>query len=204
MVDTKFELTDTKEKVVEMKNEVTIIKDNFINANELIGDMKTDINILKNNTDILIEDAKNNSDMLGYMIDENNVLKEEMGDIKENLNKVSEKLGISVEDRVPKPQKSSKLEMFIVLQKNNYKNNNKTYEYYAICGQIGYSIYKAKKMIQDEDYSELFKIEYTPNTKNLFHRLKENLKGKIKFSSNKFNVSISKDRLIEEVQNIET
>jgi hypothetical protein len=57
-------------------------------------------------------------------------------------------------------------------------------------------------MVKDEDYSEFFKIEYTPNTKNLFHRLKENLKGKIKFSSNKFNVNLSKERLIEEANNI--
>ena len=204
LVDLNIELKDTKEKVIEMKNEIVIVKENFTNANEYIEDMKTDIAILKDNTDVLIEGVKNSNDMLEYMIDENNVLKEEMVDVKENLNKVSEKLGISVEDRVPKPQKSSKLEMFIILQKNNYENNNNTYEYYAICGQIGYSNHKAKKMIRDEDYSELFKIEYTPNTKNLFHRLKENLKNKIKSSSNKFNVSISKERLIEEVKNIET
>jgi len=204
LVDLNIELKDTKEKVIEMKNEVIIVKDNFTITNERIEEMKTDISILKDNTDMLIEDVRSGNDMLEYMIDENNLLKEEIGDVKENLNKVSEKLGISVEDRVSKPQKSSKLEMFIILQKNDYKNNSKTYEYYAICGQIGYSNHKAKKMIKDEYYSELFKIEYTPNTKNLFHRLKENLKSKIKFSSNKFNVSISKERLIEEVKNIET
>lgn len=125
------------------------MKDNFIIANERIEDMKTDIAILKDNTDMLIEYVKSINDMLEYMIDENNVLKEEMVDVKENLNKVSEKLGISVEDRVPKPQKSSKLEMFIILHKNNYMNNNNTYEYYAICGQIGYNNHKANKMINE-------------------------------------------------------
>ena len=88
------------------------------------------------------------------------------------------------------------------MKKNNFvKSNNKDYEYYVICGQIGYSNSKSKKMTTQENYSEIFRIEYTPNTKNLLHRLKEQ-NYKITYSSNKFNTSIQSDRLIEYIREI--
>ena len=123
--------------------------------------------------------------------------------IKNKLNNiVSTKLGISVEDRVPKSKINSKLEIFILLKKNNFvKTNNKDYEYYVICGQIGYSNSKSKKMTTQEDYSEIFRIEYTPNTKNLLHRLKEQ-NYKITYLSNKFNTNISPYTLIEYIREI--
>ena len=130
-------------------------------------------------------------------MEENNELKDEVNEVNEKINIVSTKLGISVEDRVPKSKINSKLEIFILLKKNNFiKSSNKDYEYYVICGQIGYSNSKSKKMTTQEDYSEIFRIEYTPNTKNLLHRLKEQ-NHKITYLSNKFNTSIQSDTLIE-------
>ena len=135
-------------------------------------------------------------DMLEYIMEENNELKDEVNEVKEKINVVSTKLGISVEDRVPKSKINSKFEIFILLKKNNFvKSNNKDYEYYVICGQIGYSNSKSKKMTTQENYTEIFRIEYTPNTKNLLHRLKEQ-KYNITYSSNKFNTKINSETLI--------
>lgn len=137
-------------------------------------------------------------------MEENNELKEEVNEVKEKINNVSTKLGISVEDRVPKTEKTSKMEVFIMLKKNDFnKNNKKEFEYYAICGQIGYSKTKSKKMVKDENYTEVLVIEYSPNTKNLLNRLKEQMKHSIVFLSNKFNTNLSTDTLIEYITEIE-
>jgi len=79
--------------------------------------------------------------------------------------------------------------MSLLRKKNFVKRNKKEYEYYAICGQVKYTNFKANKMVEEENYEEILRIEYTPNTKNLLHRLKEQNfeRFTIDFSSNKFN-----------------
>jgi hypothetical protein len=54
---------------------------------------------------------------------------------------------------------------------------------------VKYTNFKANKMVEEENYEEILRIEYTPNTKNLLHRLKEQNfeRFTIDFSSNKFN-----------------
>jgi hypothetical protein len=185
-----------------LKDNISELNETNINLNNNVVELKENTNILIHNQDELLESSKIQIDILEYMMEENNELKDEVNEVKEKINVVSIKLGISVEDRVPKSKINSKLEIFILLKKNNFvKSNNKDYEYYVICGQIGYSNSKSKKMITQENYSEIFRIEYTPNTKNLLHRLKEQ-NYKITYSSNKFNTNISPDRLIEYIREI--
>ena len=209
IVDLKGNIVDLKGNIVDLKGNIVDLKDNIVELNETnntlnnsVVELKENTNILIQNQDDLLESSKVQIDMLEYIIEENNELKEEVNEVKEQINVVSTKLGISVEDRVPKTKINSKLEIFILLKKNNFvKSNKKDFQYYVICGQIGYSNSKSKKMIREEDYSEIFRIEYTPNTKNLLHRLKEQ-KYNITFSSNKFNTSIHSDTLIEYIREI--
>ena len=204
--ETNIELEDSvielKDSVIELKDSVIELKDSVIELKETNIVLKENTNILISNQEDLLESSKIQTDMLEYIMDENNELKDEVNEVNEKINIVSTKLGISVEDRVPKSKINSKLEIFILLKKNNFvKTNNKDYEYYVICGQVGYSNSKSKKMTTQEDYSEIFRIEYTPNTKNLLHRLKEQ-NYKITYLSNKFNTSISPHTLIEYIREI--
>ena len=201
----KDNISELNETNINLKDNISELNETNINLNNNVVELKENTNILIHNQDDLLESSKIQIDMLEYMMEENNELKDEVNEVKEKINVVSTKLGISVEDRVPKTKINSKLEIFILLKKNNFvKSNNKDYEYYVICGQIGYSNSKSKKMTTQENYSEIFRIEYTPNTKNLLHRLKEQ-NYNIIYSSNKFNTNISPYTLIEyilEINNI--
>ena len=201
-INLKDNISGLNDNISGLKDNISELNETNINLNNNVVELKENTNILIHNQDDLLESSKIQIDMLEYMMEENNELKDEVNEVKEKINVVSTKLGISVEDRVPKSKINSKLEIFILLKKNNFvKSNNKDYEYYVICGQIGYSNSKSKKMITQENYSEIFRIEYTPNTKNLLHRLKEQ-NYKITYSSNKFNTSIQSYRLIEYIREI--
>ena len=196
VVGLKDNIVGLKDNIVGLKDNISELNENNINLNNNVVELKENTHILIRNQDDLLESSKMQIDMLEYIMEENNELKDEVNEVKEKINVVSTKLGISVEDRVPKSKINSKFEIFILLKKNNFvKSNNKDYEYYVICGQIGYSNSKSKKMTTQENYTEIFRIEYTPNTKNLLHRLKEQ-KYNITYSSNKFNTKINSETLI--------
>jgi len=192
------------DNIVELKEDIGLLNDN-------VNILKEDANIILSNQNDLMESSKTQIDMLDYMIEENNELKDEMNNVKEKITDVQVKLGISVEDRVPKTEKKSKSETFILLEKEEYVvrggehlvgENEDEYQYQAVCGQIGYSNSKAKKLIREENYKEILKIEYTPNTKNLLNRLKEQ-KLKITFQYNKFNTDIARETLIDYIRKID-
>jgi hypothetical protein len=212
----KYDIQDTN--ILSLRENIIDLKESNNEINEICNSLKEDNNEIKevclslkennhviiSNQNELLESSKTQNDILEYIIEENNDLKEEVNDVKEKINNVSTKLGISVEDRVPKTEKTSKMEIFIMLKKNNFnKNNKKEFEYYAICGQNGYSKTKSKKMVKDENYTEVLVIEYSPNTKNLLNRLKEQMKHSITFLSNKFNTNLSTDTLTEYIREIE-
>ena len=197
IVGLKDNISELNETNINLKDNISELNENNINLNNNVVELKENTHILISNQDDLLESSKMQIDMLEYIMEENNELKDEVNEVKEKINVVSTKLGISVEDRVPKTKINSKFEIFILLKKNNFvKSNNKDYEYYVICGQIGYSNSKSKKMTTQENYTEIFRIEYTPNTKNLLHRLKEQ-KYNITYSSNKFNTKINYETLID-------
>ena len=198
-------------RYIEMCKKYDIQYDNIVELKEDIGLLNNNVNILKEDVNIhlsnqndLMESSKTQNDMLEYIIEENNELKDEMTVVKEKITDVQVKLGISVEDRVPKTEKKSKSESFILLEKEDYVvgEDDDEYQYQAVCGQIGYSNSKAKKLIREENYKEILKIEYTPNTKNLLNRLKEQ-KLKITFQYNKFNTDIARETLIDHIRKID-
>jgi hypothetical protein len=198
----KYDIQDTN--ILSLRENIIDLKESNNEINEICNSLKENNHVIISNQNELLESSKTQNDILEYIIEENNDLKEEVNDVKEKINNVSTKLGISVEDRVPKTEKTSKMEIFIMLKKNNFnKNNKKEFEYYAICGQNGYSKTKSKKMVKDENYTEVLVIEYSPNTKNLLNRLKEQMKHSITFLSNKFNTNLSTDTLTEYIREIE-
>ena len=108
------------------------------------------------------------------------------------MNYACKKLDIAVEDRVPKTDNQDKLEDFILLKS---KNKKALYKYYAICGQYIYVDRKSNKKINKENYTkinfttsdgneEISRIDNVPNSKNLWHRLKEKLKKKVEYCGN--------------------
>ena len=204
-------IVELKDINTELKEDIGLLNDNIVELKEDIGLLNDNVNILKEDVNIhlsnqndLIESSKTQNDMLEYIIEENNELKDEMTVVKEKITDVQVKLGISVEDRVPKTEKKSKSETFILLEKEDYVvgEDDDEYQYQAVCGQIGYSNSKAKKLIREENYKEILKIEYTPNTKNLLNRLKEQ-KLKITFQYNKFNTNIARETLIDHIRKID-
>jgi hypothetical protein len=124
----------------------------------------------------------------------------------ENQAKMMEKLGIAKEIVVPKEQNKDYHEMFTLLKRTDYEDDDEdSYEYYAICGQIKYvKTTRSRKMRQD-GMVEVLSFEYTPNTKNILHRMKEQLSGSIRCRGNNIDRigRVSERRLIRLIREIE-
>jgi len=124
----------------------------------------------------------------------------------ERLGHVEEKLGIAKEIVVPKEQNKDYHEMFTLLKRTDYDPSDESeYEYYAICGQIKYVKATRSRRMNTEDMVEVLSFEYTPNTKNILHRIKEQLRGFITCSGNKIdrNERFSERRFVKRIREIE-
>ena len=129
------------------------------------------------------------------MIDQNQ-------EIQGELAVVQDKLNISIEDRVPKVRTMNRLEQFILIKKNR---PNDRYQYYVICGQNVYvttRIGLLKRRFQE--MKVILKLEYQPNTKNLFGRFKETRQGDVNVRMNDLElVTITEEELIAEFQRLD-
>jgi hypothetical protein len=124
----------------------------------------------------------------------------------ERLGHVEDKLGIAKEIVVPKEQNKDYHEMFTLLKRTDYDPTDEDdYEYYAICGQIKYVKTSRNRRMKTEGMVEVLSFEYTPNTKNILHRIKEQLRGFITCSGNKIdrNVRFSERRFVSRIREIE-
>jgi hypothetical protein len=124
----------------------------------------------------------------------------------ERLGHVEDKLGIAKEIVVPKEQNKDYHEMFTLLKRTDYDPSDEDdYEYYAICGQIKYVKTSRNRRMKREGMVEVLSFEYTPNTKNILHRIKEQLRGFITCSGNKIdrNVRFSERRFVSRIREIE-
>lgn len=101
---------------------------------------------------------------------------------------IAEKLDIATDERAPKSEDVKKHEMFILMQLNNRRYN---YAYYVLCRQ--------KESIQDgldnilkrhPNASEALRIEYQPNSKNLFQLIKDGLRSSGKVSVRYNNIDL--------------
>jgi hypothetical protein len=132
---------------------------------------------------------------LNEIKDQNDLLINQNDDIQGELAVVQDKLDCSLEDRCPKVQTSKKLEQFVLLKKNKPTDR---FPYYVICGQQVYvntRITSLKKRYPK--MTTLLKLEYQPNTKNLFGRFKETHKDDVVVKMNDIQlVTITESELI--------
>ena len=137
--------------------------DKITNLEQMMADMSLQI--------------KKQSDVLYEVRDQNNLLIDQNDDIQGELAVVQNKLDTSLEDRCPKVLTKNKLEQFVLIKKNK---QNDRYSYYVICGQQVYVTTRITAL--KRRYPKmiiLLKLEYQPNTKNLFGRFKETHKDDV-------------------------
>jgi hypothetical protein len=122
-------------------------------------------------------------------------------EIQENLAVVQDKLDISVEDRCPKVQTNNRLEQFVLIK----KNTKDKYPFYVICGQQIYVTSRTTLLRRRyPNMTTLLKLEYQPNTKNLFGRFKETHKEDVNVRMNDIQlVSISEQELVEAFEKLD-
>lgn len=138
--------------------------------------------------------------------DMNNTLdtvKEVSNTINERLEVVEEKLDNVKANVVPVSQKSSVMEMFVLLKYTEYDPATQ-YQYYTVCGQVKYVKNTRASLISKEKMVEVLCIEYTPNTKNILHRIKDELNDHISYRGNKIDIkdNITEDEFIEAINKI--
>jgi hypothetical protein len=191
-----YQIELNKKYIIKLKNKI-VEKDKQI----IIKDDKID-ELLKKTNELLNrskKSEKNDRKMKQHLEDITinlDDIKEELTESNTKLNYACKKLDFAVEDRVPKTDNINKLEDFILLKS---KNKKALYRYYAICGQSSYVDRKSNKKINKENYEiikfislngseEFSKIDNVANSKNLWHRLKEQLRKKVEYCGNEMNL----------------
>jgi hypothetical protein len=136
------------------------------------------------------------------LISQNEDFQGEFDNIQGELAVVQDKLNTSIEDRVPKVKTLNKLEQFILIKKNKV---NESYQYYVICGQNVYVTTRIGLLKRRFEKMEIIlKLEYQPNTKNLFGRFKETQKGNANVRMNDIElVNMTEEDLIEEFKKLD-
>jgi len=162
-----------------------------------MSDMKLEMKHIKNQNDHLITQNDNLITQNQHLISQNEDFQGEFDNIQGELAVVQDKLNTSIEDRVPKVKTLNRLEQFILIKKNKL---NERYQYYVICGQNVYVTTRIGLLKRRFERMEIIlKLEYQPNTKNLFGRFKETQKGNVNVRMNDIElVSMTEEELVEE------
>jgi hypothetical protein len=152
------------------------------------------------NMSLMLTDVRTQNETL---IDQNEILINQNGDLNDKLDNVQgdlavvqDKLEISVEDRCPKVRTTNRLEQFVLLKKNKRGDR---FPYYVICGQ---HIYVSNRLTllnrRFPDIKTLLRLEYQPNTKNLFGRFKETYRSDVVVKMNDIQlVTLTESQLID-------
>lgn len=147
------------------------------------------------------KDTKDQNDDLNENINDLNEnindLHEKVDEVNEHLDEVKEKLDGATEDRAPKPEDPKFTNSFIVFKIGLIK-------YYVLkCQQksIKTSIIKLKRKFTQCD--EVLRIGYSPNTINLYQRVKDELKNNLKANNAIITlVKMTEDELIRKINQI--
>jgi hypothetical protein len=187
------------EYITELKQKDNIIKDkdNIITEkNTNIEKLGADIKELLKNQDIILSDNKNMKSMLeknqlkldktfDKLVGMNEKLEEandKIDETYEELEVIKDKLDIATDDRVVKTKSKTTLEYLIILKTDD---ENEDYKYYIIRCQKR----SIKQRLENNlSYREIKRIEYVPNSINLFNRIKEKLKNNLDIKSSKINL----------------
>jgi hypothetical protein len=166
-------------------------------TNEKLSEVKTTLCETKEKLDATEEklDVTNeNLDQVKITLDVANV----------RLEHVEEKLGIAKEIVVPKEQNNEYHEMFTLLKRRKFDPET-DWEYYAICGQTKYVKTTRTRKMRTDGMVEVLSFEYTPNTKNILHRVKEQLSESIDYRGNNIDrkPGVSERGLLSLIRDIE-
>jgi uncharacterized coiled-coil protein SlyX len=166
-------------------------------TNEKLSEVKTTLCETKEKLDATEEklDVTNeNLDQVKITLDVTN----------EKLEHVQEKLGIAKEIVVPKEQNIEYHEMFTLLKRRQFDPESE-WEYYAICGQTKYVKTTRTRKMRTDGMVEVLSFEYTPNTKNILHRVKEQLSESIDYRGNNIDrkTGVNERRLLSLIRDIE-
>jgi hypothetical protein len=165
-------------------------------------------------TDILVDvkhelgNVKETLEATEEKMDINNELMEINNELMEvaivRLEHVEEKLGIAKEIVVPKEQNIEYHEMFTLLKRRQFDPES-DWEYYAICGQTKYVKTTRTRKMRTDGMVEVLSFEYTPNTKNILHRVKEQLRESIDYRGNNIDrkPGVTERRLLRLIRDIE-
>jgi hypothetical protein len=164
-----------------------------------MSDMKLEMKHIKNQNDHLITQNDHLITQNQQLISQNEDFQGEFDNIQGELAVVQDKLNTSIEDRVPKVKTLNRLEQFILIKKNKA---NERYQYYVICGQNVYVTTRIGLLKRRFERMEvILKLEYQPNTKNLFGRFKEifGAQGNVNVRMNDIElVNMTEEELVEE------
>jgi hypothetical protein len=173
-------------------------KDNKINTLEdkLDKILKTNNELLNKNDEILAE----NKDMKKIL--EANQIKldktfDKLVGAHEEIRDIKDKLDNATDDRVVKPKDKSTLEYLIILKTDD---PDEIYKYYCIrCQKRAIP----QRLAEKENYYEIKRIGYTPNSINLYNRIKEKLGNNLDRRNNRFNIKdISEQRFLRRIDKI--
>lgn len=139
---------------------------------------------------VSFEDIKDQNNDLLEKVDEQT---EKLDDQNKQLTTIQNKLEIAVEDRAPQPKRQSKRERFMLI-----KRNDPDFEYYTIRAQdVSAKTALKRQRALFSEVQILMDIHFHPNSKTLYVRVKEDLKGKgVVFNLCK--ISLAESKITEE------
>lgn len=167
-------------------------------------------NIKKQTTEIktLVKDNKKQTESINKMDNRIKRLLKKNDEIYDINQEISYKIDAISDDRVIKGKKSDN-NIFILIKNNEdpdeYDEDELYYEYYAIRTMKGSYNKTIMKYRERHPYMEIvLKINYTPNSVNLWKRIKERLRNIITTSGNYFNIGAkyTENKLVRKIKEI--
>jgi hypothetical protein len=194
-----------KEKYIirlELKNNINKII--IQNQNDNISKLQTDVKLLLTKNDEILSENKvilsENKDMK-KILEANQIRLDKTFDklvgTHEEIRDIKDKLDNATDDRVIKPKDKSTFEYLIILKTND---PDELYKYYCIrCQKRAIP----QRLAEKENYYEIKRIGYTPNSINLYNRIKEKLGNNLDRRNNRFNLKdISEQRFLRRIDKI--
>ena len=147
------------------------------------------------------EERKKSEERYANLCKQYNITSINLDVVNENLEVVMGKLDDVSSVVVPPSENRGVNESFCLLRRDKYDEATE-YKYYVLCGQIKY-VNSSKKIKIKSGMSEVISIKCTPNTKNLYHRIKDSLSGKISYRGNNIDlVDISELEFVRDISYI--
>jgi hypothetical protein len=190
--DLKFK-DDKIDKLIHLNEKTNKQNEEIIQQNEKFKKIIDKINLKLDDTLDELYTAKEDRDKI---IDQLEIADEKLDETNIKLNLVTKKLNIAVEDRVPHTNSKQVYEYFVLL-----KNPTAEFKYYAIRGQKRHVNTRLSTI--DASYRQIKIITCVPNAVNLWIRMKEQLRDKIRYKGNYMDlVTLNEEDFLKHIDNI--